>query len=220
MKILQYDTQKYNFAELVGALYKRPLSELDNDEEKTNLWLGTDTHTEFHRVFYDRIDAQAGWPEFVDVYKEFLRGIIHPLFVDDILIYQKYPNIRFSRPSAKAVYKWHCDGDKDHHHPVGEINIYLPLTDSYDTNTIWIESLPGLGDFAPVNLRYGEVLVAYLNQCRHGNQINETGKTRVSFDFRVVPSFAHDDANAVTTFTTKQSFTVGSYYDKMERDGY
>ena len=219
MIIKSYDIQKYNFFDLVSALYDLPLNELDNDEEKTKLWLGTDTHTEFHRAFYDRIDAEDGWPEFMNTYKEFLKEVIHPLFADDTLVYQKYPNIRFSRPSAKAVYKWHCDGDADHHHPRGEVNIYLPLTDSYETNTIWIESLPGLGDFAPVNLGYGEALVAYLNQCRHGNQINETGQTRVSFDFRVVPGFAHDDTNATTTFTTKQSFTVGAYYDKMERNG-
>ena len=219
MKILKYDTKKYNFAELVRTLYKSPLNELDNDEEKTNLWIGTDTHTKFHRVFYDRIDAPGGWPEFVNTYKEFLREVIHPLFVDDVLIYQKYPNIRFSRPSAKAVYKWHSDGDMDHQHPVGEINICLPLTDSFDTNTIWVESIPGLGDYQPVNLKYGEFLFAYLNQHRHGNKINETGKTRVSFDFRVVPGFAHNDTSDGETFTTKQSFTVGGYYEKMERNG-
>jgi ectoine hydroxylase-related dioxygenase (phytanoyl-CoA dioxygenase family) len=217
MKILAYDIEKYNFAKLVGDLYTVPLDELDNTEEKTNLTLGSDTHTEFHRTFYDRVDADDGWPEFVNTYKSFLREVIHPLIADDVLVYQKYPNIRFSRPSAKAVYKWHCDGDGDHKHPPGEINIYLPITDSYDTNTIWIESVPGFGDFAPVNLKYGQCLIAYLNRVRHGNQINMTGKTRVSFDFRVVPGYAHDEENAVESYTTKQSFKVGQYYDKMER---
>jgi len=217
MKILTYDTKKYNFAKLVGSLYDLPLDQLDNTEEKANLWLGTDTHTEFHRIFYNRIDTEGGWPEFVEVYTNFLKDVIHPLFVDDALIYQKYPNIRFSRPSAKAVYKWHSDGDADHRHPIGEVNIYLPLTDSYDTNTIWCESIPGLGDYEPINLKYGEFLIAYLNGHRHGNQINETGKTRVSFDFRVVPGFAYDEENTVESFTTKQSFKVGAYYDKIER---
>ena len=217
MKILTYDTKIYHFADLVGALYDTPLDELDNDEEKTNLGLGTDTHTEFHRIFYDRVDAPDGWLEFGKVYGGFLKEVIHPLFVDDILIYQKYPNIRFSRPSAKAVYKWHADGDADHRHPMGEVNIYLPLTDSYDTNTIWVESIPGLGDYNPINLKHGEFLIGYLNQQRHGNRVNETGRTRVSFDFRVVPGFAHNEEGAVESFTTKQSFTVGAYYDKIER---
>jgi hypothetical protein len=218
MKILTYDTKKYGFAELVSVLYNRPLDELDNNEEKTNLGLGTDTHTEFHRIFYDRMDAPDGWLEFIETYTGFLKEIIHPLFIDDTLIYQKYPNIRFSRPSAKAVYRWHCDGDTDHRHPVGEVNIYLPLTDSYDTNTIWVESVPGLGDYDPINLKYGEFLIGYLNQQRHGNRVNETGRTRVSFDFRVVPGFAHDETCTAEAVTTKQVFKVGGYYDKMERD--
>ena len=218
MKILAYDTEKYNFAKLVGDLYDCPLEDLDNSEEKTNLSIGSDTHTEFHRVFYDRVDAEGGWPEFVNTYTSFLKEAIHPLIKDPALIYQKYPNIRFSRPSAKAVYKWHCDGDADHKHPPGEINIYLPLTDSYDTNTIWVESIPGFGDFGPVNLKYGQCLIAYLNRVRHGNQINMTGKTRVSFDFRIVPGAAHDETNAVQSYTTKRSFKVGEYYDKMERN--
>jgi len=216
MKILKFDTEIYKFRELVQSLFDRDLDNLDNHEQKTNLTLGSDTKTEFHKVFYNRIDA--GWPEFMDTYLSFLKEVIHPMFEDDALIYQKYPGIRFNRPGAKAVYKWHSDGDKDHKHPLGEINIFLPLTKCFGTNAMWHETIPGLGDWKPLTLEYGQFLMGYLNQCRHGNKVNDTEKTRVSFDFRVMPNFAYDEDRPLESCTTKQKFIVGEYYEKIERD--
>lgn len=218
MKIIKYDTNKYYFARLVQSLFDVSLEDLDSTDQKTNLTLGNDTKTEFHKIFYARLDQGGGWPEFQNVYDAFIREIVFPMFEDDTILYQKNPGIRFCRPEAKAVYRWHSDGDSHHKHPLGELNIYLPLTKSFDTNTVWVESLPGLGDFAPVNLEYGEFLLGYLNQCRHGNKDNDTGKTRVSFDFRVMPGFAYDEDYELVTCTTKQPFTLGAYYYKMNRD--
>ena len=127
MKIIKYDKEKYNFKELVGSLFESPLEDLDSGDIKVNLSNGKDTHTSFHKKFYKKIGAESGWKEFELLYVSFIEDIIFPMFEDDILVYQTYPNIRFSRPMAKAVYKWHCDGDRDHKHPLGEINIYLIL---------------------------------------------------------------------------------------------
>ena len=218
MKIIEYDTEKYYFAKLIGSLFNVDLADLDNEEQKTNLTLGKATHTSFHKVFYAKLDAEGGWPEFENLYKAFVREVIFPLFEDDTLIYQATPGIRFNRPGAKAVYRWHSDGDSHHKHPLGELNVYLPITKSYDNNTVWVESLPGLGDFSPVNLKYGEFMLGYLNQCRHGNKDNDTGRTRVSFDFRVMPGFAYDETCDKVTCTTKQPFKVGGYYDRILRD--
>ena len=216
MKILTFDKEKYNFAGLVQSLFDCDLADLDSQEEKTNLTLGTDTKTEFHKVFYKRLDA--GWPEFMDTYHSFLKEVIHPMFEDDGLIYQKFPGIRFCRPGGKSVYKWHSDGDKDHKHPLGEVNVLLPLTKMFGTNSMWYETIPGLGDWTCLDIEHGQFLFGYLNQCRHGNKINETGKTRVSFDFRVMPEFAYDEENAPESCTTKQKFIVGGYYEKIDRD--
>ena len=60
--------------------------------------------------------------------------------------------------------------------------------------------------------------MGYLNQCRHGNKVNDTEKTRVSFDFRVMPNFAYDKDRPLQSCTTKQKFIVGEYYEKIERD--
>ena len=215
MKIISFDTGKYPFKDLVGKLYNGELQRLDNQDQKTNLTLGSDTKTEFHRVFYDKIDSH--WPEFMHVYHEFIKNVVHPLFEDDLLVFQKYPGIRFCRPGAKAVYKWHCDGDGDHKHPLGEINIFLPLTKCFDTNAMWYESIPGMGDWKPLEINHGQFLIGYLNQCRHGNKINKTDHTRVSFDFRVIPGFAYDENCKLESCTTKQKYIVGEYYEQVQR---
>lgn len=216
MKIVNFDTNKYLFKELVQGIYDCDLSELDTQDAKKNLTLGNDTKTSLHKEFYKKIDA--GWQEFMDTYRSFVKEVVHPMFEDDIMIFQTTPGIRFCRPGAKAVYKWHSDGDKDHKHPLGEVNVFLPLTKCFDTNTVWFETIPGMGDWRPLELDYGQFYIGYWNQCRHGNKENTTGKTRVSFDFRVIPGFAYDEGCKLESCTTKQKFIVGSYYDKIVRD--
>ena len=90
MKILEYDTDKYNFAELIGGLFDINLSDLDSKDQKTNLTLGMDTHTSFHKVFYDRLDGEGGWPEFDNLYLSFVKEVIHPLFEDDTVAGQDH----------------------------------------------------------------------------------------------------------------------------------
>jgi hypothetical protein len=218
MKIINYDTNRYYFADLVGSLYDTSLDQLDNEDQKTNLIEGSDTKTAFHKKFYERIDADGGWPEFINLYQAFVREVIFPMFEDDELLYQKYPGIRFCRPGAKAVYRWHSDGDSHHRHPLGEVNIFLPLTKCFGNNSVWVESIPGLGDFSPLEMEYGQFMMGYWNQCRHGNKDNDSGVTRVSFDFRVMPSFAYNPESQMASCTTKQKFIIGEYYDVMDRE--
>jgi hypothetical protein len=200
----------------VEDLFGSELENLDSVDVKSGLQSGEDTQTSLHNRFYEKVNSGSGWRELQDIYMSFLRHQVCSMFEDEVFMVQRTPNIRFSRPGAKAVYNWHSDGDALHGHPPGEINIYLPLTDSCGSATIWVESLPGLGDFAPVDLHYGQVLIAYLNRCRHGNVVNSTGQTRVSFDFRVVPWSAYDPMYPNVTATTKQRFIEGEYYSRLE----
>ena len=39
-------------------------------------------------MFYAKLDADGGWPEFEKLYEAFVREVIFPLFEDDTLIYQ------------------------------------------------------------------------------------------------------------------------------------
>ena len=64
------------------------------------------------------------------------------------------------------------------------------MTRVWNTNTLWLESAPGKGDFQPQELDYGQLLKFDGYECRHYTIDNDSPGTtcRVSFDFRVVPS--------------------------------
>jgi hypothetical protein len=44
-------------------------------------------------------------------------------------------------------------------HPEWEINFQVALTDIYDTQATWVESVPGLKDFSPMEMKYGEYYI-------------------------------------------------------------
>jgi len=123
--------------------------------------------------------------------------------------YQKQPTFRVVLPSALPAGYLHCDAD--YHHPPSELNWWLPLTQVSGNNTLHCESSPGLADFTPVELQYGQVLRFYGNLCRHFTRPNDTTSCRVSFDTRVVTEAQHPPA-----WTDRLGrpclFRVGGYY--------
>ena len=96
----------------------------------------------------------------------------------DEIIYQKIPTFRVHLKDNQAVGEWHRD--RDYNHGKSEINIWLPFTDAYDTNTIWIESEEDKNDFKPYNVSYGEVLVFNGANLIHGNKTAGHGKSDMS----------------------------------------
>ena len=84
---------------------------------------------------------------------------------------------------------------------------------------MWLESVPGLGDFKPVEMEVGEYTIFYGNKCAHGNKENKTGKTRVSMDFRVLPYDKYDESSAKSSATAGTKFVLGHYYNLYECKG-
>ena len=104
--------------------------------------------------------------------------------------YQKEPILRVVLPSDTPSTPLHCDAD--YHHPPAEVNWWLPLTPVQGTNSLYIESRPGQGDFVPVRCEYGQVLRFYGNLCQHYTVPNISGTTRVSLDMRVLAMDYHN----------------------------
>jgi ectoine hydroxylase-related dioxygenase (phytanoyl-CoA dioxygenase family) len=216
--ILNYDINKYDFKKIVSQLYISDLHKIHNgsdDDYDVVKGLGRDSDTVFHTLFYNKL--REGWPELTDLYRKFVREQIFPLIGEDELIFQKTPTYRIDLPINKVTSVWHRDGDELHQHPPGEINFLVPLTKAYDTNTIWTESEPDLLDFHPANMEYGEYLMFNGNECLHGNKLNATGETRVSFDFRVIPGSEYNPDYKPKTVTKGLEYKVGSYYDIMRK---
>lgn len=216
-EILNFDTKKYNFRQYVQNLFN--LSDLEKlhksfDFDTENIKpISKDTHSSPHKIFYKKLDD--GWKDFVSLYNQFIKDFVLKTLSKDEILFQTFPNLRISFPENVAVSTWHKDTDNENLHPKGEINFFLPLTRSFDTNTIWIESETNKKDFKPINVDNGQVFMFSGGELTHGNQINKTKVTRVSFDFRVLPLENYNPLHPFKTRTKNLAFKPGGYYSKI-----
>lgn len=152
--------------------------------------------TSWHSLFYEH------WPQFSQMYIDFVRWLASECQLYGV-VYQKVPTFRVHASGSHAVGEWHRDSD--YGHAVGEYNFWLPLTRAFGTNTIWI------GD-SPVESEPGEVIVFDGVNLLHGNKVNDTGHTRVSFDFRLA-GFQPSGRQSVHA---GRSMTIGDYYEELK----
>lgn len=127
------------------------------------------------------------YKEWIDVYRRFVEDVVAPL-VDDPrgIAFQCPPTLRCQLPGTRPLGHSHRD-DEYEGHQGEEINFWLPLTRTWGSNTLHVESSPGRGDFKPLELSYGDLFRFHGGQCEHYTLANDTGFTRVSLDFRVIP---------------------------------
>lgn len=214
MKRIKYSTKSYPFREAVEDYLG--IQDLPNLHKTHNfgetLVHGTDQAQDLHRAFYDNMDGDID-QKFVSLYRSFIKEVIIPNHNYPI-IFQRFPTFRIHQPSNIAVFGWHRD--RDYNHNPKEINYYLPVTDAFDTNTFWHETEPGKKDFQPMEAKYGEAIRWDGANCRHGNKQNDTGLTRVSFDFRVLSKQVYDTSQPKESITQGTKFEIGKYYDIFE----
>ena len=106
--------------------------------------------------------------------------------------------IRPSRP--------HCDAD--YGYDASEINYWVPLTYVHGANSMWVESAPGLADFAPIEAAPGQVVRFYGNRCHHFTLANDSDAVRVTFDFRVLPRHLASDAHHGDEAVLRKQYTL------------
>ena len=235
-KIFEYDTTKFKFKEFIEELYDtNELNELQkkslnfntlkdkiNDNKDFNL---NDTETDLHKKFYNEIKTNN---KFKNLYCSLIKDIFDSFFSDEkVLIYQSYPSIRFQFENSVAVPP-HCDSDEIGKHPIGEKNFIIPITKMSNTNSLYIESKPNMGDFEPVYLEYGDIFYFNGNKCIHKNVPNQEGKFRISFDFRIILSkdyikYLNNDITYTNPRDLKSdripvTMTIGGYYQITFKD--
>ena len=150
---------------------------------------------------------------FLNTYKDFVHHISSTIFKEK-LIYQRKPTLRIHFPKNMSVGGFHRD--RDYNHPIEEINIWVPITLAFNTNTIWIESKFDKEDYSPMNLNYGQAVI-FDSGLKHGNKINVENLTRLSFDFRVIPlskwAVADSKKKQLSSISQNLKFTKDAYYD-------
>ena len=192
----------------------------------------SDRKSIFIKDFHHFVDTDE---TFQVLYEKFIVDVIKPIFnllPENKLIVQKTPNIRFHLPNCSNIgyinnsrniyydiFGIHKDGDFGH--PKNETNIIVPLTNMFDTNSVYYNSIPDNGtnniyEYTNLVMDLNNFYIGNLNECYHYNKINTTGITRVSLDFRVL--LVHDYDNYIKinkiscSETFKSKFIVGDYY--------
>ncbi|MGB5944422.1 MAG: hypothetical protein WBG71_16170 [Leeuwenhoekiella sp.] len=187
-KVFDYDLAQFNFtAILENMLQTDDLSALEAETGS-----GKDTYSFYknmeqtiaYKRLYEVLDSERG-KVFYDTYEQFVKDVIQPQY-DEPIYYQKKPTHRLLYHNVEGVSRFHRDSDYGHN--PAEINYFVPQTEAFDSNTLWIESEIGKKDFEPVNLKPGQFVRFKGVNLEHGAKNNTTEKTRVSFDFRVIPA--------------------------------
>ncbi len=214
MNKYSYNINQYPFAEMVGQIFNtNDLSKIHENVESSDSLPedpSQDQKTSFHKIFYAAYEDKNN--RFLKLYTDFVQHLRAKHFTGKTIIYQSRPTFRVHAPNNIAVAKWHKD--KAYNHSSNEINIYLPVTSAFDTNTIWAESEEDKGDYAHMNANYGEYFIWNGANLLHGNKKNETNQSRVSLDFRfILPENFQYSGSSVTHGV---EMALGKYWTRLE----
>ena len=225
-----YNTNKYDFRELIIDIFKlhcpgfaEAIVNLNADEILSKIHLiNSETpirpnRSIYHAAFNNIKNAKS--EEELDLFVQyekllllFVREVVAPLMHEapDNIIYQRHPTLRVSLPSDKPMGVPHTD--YEYHHMPSEVNIWIPLTNVFGSNTLYTESRPNANDYKPVEMCYGEGLRFWGNKCRHYTIANTTDVTRVSLDFRVIARNRYNPKFVDMKGRCGGLFHVGQYY--------
>lgn len=220
-----YDKELFNFQDLFQGILNSEDHKIEDIHNVVNksilpkkeISVDNDQSQDIYKILY-KIDKGYDFSEdhinnrgiFLSRFDEFVKFIAKEVFNED-LVYQNRPTLRVAFPGNKAVGDWHRD--REYNHPLEEINIWVPITKAINSNSIWIESEFDKEDYSPVNIDFGEFLI-FDSGLKHGNVINEENKTRVSFDFRVIPLSVYKEPEASSSYSQGIQFKIGDYYSK------
>ncbi|MDR7320777.1 MULTISPECIES: 2OG-Fe(II) oxygenase family protein [Catenuloplanes] len=183
-RLVRYDTGRYPFAALAARAFE--VDDLGRLHDKPGLYddgAGRPTYQDnvaLRTQLRDRL-ADLG---FGTVYTALMREVVAPIFGCG-LAFSRNPQLRVHLAGGPSASAWHTDHQVLHR--TDQINAWLPFVDAWGTNTLWVESDYGTHDYAPVPVRYGEILLFDGTFLMHGSVANDSGHTRVGMDFRFAP---------------------------------
>jgi len=244
INIKEFDKNKYNFKSIIKNMFdlyfetdvilehieKMLTSEKLSENEKNYykyipIFGQNDRESVFVKIFYKYYDSDE---TFKNLYYSFIKDYIKPIFFpsEEYLVLQKTPNIRLHLPNCTNIGKRENDPegiigihqDYEFGHAEEEINLILPITKMYDTNSIFFEesinSNLQYNDYKNLVLNDNQFAFLYLNKWKHYNKINKTNQSRISFDIRIIPFSKYKESNKESV-TTKTKFNIGNYFIKL-----
>jgi hypothetical protein len=215
VNILQYNNDKYDlrpFARDCFKIDKLDEVHLNNPNYDKFVEFKTDVQTWYHKTFYSYLDSKKG-ESMKLLYEELIVDVILPYLGIKEALVQKFPSFRVQLPDNVAVAKIHTDHSLGH--PIGEINFTYTFTDMKDTTAILIEKMPTLNKFVKIEADENNIVSFNANLCKHYNEVNDTGKTRMSMDFRILPLNYKPEYDGFS-HTSNKKFIDGGYYNLVK----
>ncbi|GFH60799.1 hypothetical protein CTEN210_17275 [Chaetoceros tenuissimus] len=231
-QVMEYDTKKYPFREVIAEWLEVPSDKLEQIHEIKTI---PETRTPIHplirhawtaaklepkisstmrRAKKTGLYSSPQYENYIKVYRDFIRNEIRPLCtngsIDEQIVYQYPPTTRVVMPNGNKTISMHCDKDYDNHQDA-EINFWIPVTLVRGNNSLFLESKPGKGDFQSVELQYGQYLKFDGHDCRHYTVHNDTDTCRVSFDFRVIPTGLCTQKQRIGDFCVEETTSDAAY---------
>ena len=221
--IYDFDKSEFNFYEIFKNFFGAYSCNLEDIHEyfdksilpSSLITVENDQNQEIYKILYsidegyslkDKSIYKRG--KFLSLYDKFINYIAQNIFNEN-LVYQNRPTLRSCVPNNKAVGDWHRD--RDYNHPIEEINIWVPITNAFGSNTIWIESEFDKEDYSPININNGQILI-FDSSLKHGNVLNKESKTRLSFDFRVILKSKYKKPKSSKSYSQGIDLKIGDYY--------
>lgn len=137
---------------------------------------------------------------FYKIYHAWIAQVIAPHFGGRIS-YSAHPKMRVHLAGTGSVSAFHRDSEITMRPE--QINCYLPFTDVSGGSTLYCESDYGTEHYLPIELSYGQALLWDGGMLKHGTFENNTGKTRVSCDFRFSPKKADSCTGKYATILSR-----------------
>jgi len=227
LKILEYDTDKFPFRKAVADILdvrEDELSTLHETEQGSKAFRqeqnGSQQRKRGKQPHFVKVWTRAGQTGKTKIFNQILESFVREVVSVNMQVtgepakvaYQKEPTFRVVLPSGEQLGYRHCDAD--YHHPPAEINWWIPLTPVQNSNSLFTESLPGKGDFVPMEMQYGQALRFYGNLCCHYTVPNTSDSCRVSFDMRVL-SLDHHRLDWTDRLARPCIFKLGAYYNEI-----
>ena len=168
--MIDYDGEKYNFRKwALTILHVKRLEEV-HAVDRIRMFNKSPTSNQLSSSF----------ASISSIYRQFVTHVIANN-LGEIANYQSPPSFRFHY-SGHGCSVFHRDRDFGVNQ--GKVNVWIPLTEVYGTNSLWLEAREGSGECHAVSLKYGQALIFDGVNMMHGSKINNTSSSRISFDFR------------------------------------
>ena len=173
LKILDFNPERYKFREWACEVLGTNCLESIHKSEKIKALNRSPTCNQLSQLF----------SEIEESYRSFILELLGDTVLG-ISSYQSPPSFRFHY-CGRSSSIFHRD--RDFGVEDGRLNVWVPLTNVWGENSLWIESEIGAMDYKPITLKAGQALIFDGVNLGHGSKINTTNSTRVSFDFRYLP---------------------------------